>query len=210
MCFSAKSSIVSFFIGIIGSILCISLGSTSDKIVGYYLGFVALMQGIEYLLWRHQKCDNYNRFVSILGMILNHLQPFVLGLIILFFNQYLIHKKLILFILGFYLLIIIPYSIQFLFNKKSHCTIKNTENHLSWKWNSMNYNSFIYFIFILTMCSLFILGFPTLKYGMYSSFLAILTYFTSAIFYSNHDTGALWCYYVVFLPFLYYLYRIFI
>ena len=100
------------------------------------------MQGIEYLLWTHQKCDNYNRFVSILGMILNHLQPFVLGLIILFCNKHLIHTKLIMFL---YLLLIIPYSIQFLFNKKSQCTIKNTENHLSWKWNLMNYN----FLFIL-------------------------------------------------------------
>ena len=209
MCFSAKSSIVSFLFGIIGSILCISLGSTSDKIIGYYLGFVALMQGIEYLLWTHQKCDNYNRFVSILGMILNHLQPFVLGLIILFCNKHLIHTKLILFIMGFYLLLIIPYSIQFLFNKKSQCTIKNTENHLSWKWNLMNYNFFIYIFFILTMCSLFILGSPTLKYGIYASLFAILSYITSAVFYSNHDIGALWCYYVVFFPFLYYLYRIF-
>ena len=51
------------------------------------------------------------------------------------------------------------------------------------------------------MCSLFILGSPTLKYGIYASLMAILTYFSSAVFYSNHDTGALWCYYVVFFLF---------
>ena len=73
MCFSKNASIVSFTIGIVGSILCITLGTATDKIVGYFLGYVSLMQGIEYLLWSHQICDNYNRVVSIIGMLLNNL-----------------------------------------------------------------------------------------------------------------------------------------
>jgi nicotinamide riboside transporter PnuC len=86
MCFSPEASIRSLLAGVFGSLLCISLGTTKDKIVGYFLGFVSLMQGIEYLLWKHQKCDNYNKVISITGMILNHLQPFILGVIVLILN----------------------------------------------------------------------------------------------------------------------------
>ena len=37
------------------------------------------MQGIEFLLWKHPVCDDYHKAVSVAGMILNHLQPVVLG-----------------------------------------------------------------------------------------------------------------------------------
>jgi hypothetical protein len=86
MCYSANASIVSFTFGVIGSLLCVSLGSVKDKILGFFLFFVSFMQGIEYLLWKHQICDNYNKFISVLGMILNHLQPIVLGLLVILFN----------------------------------------------------------------------------------------------------------------------------
>ena len=36
MCFSKNASIASFSIGIVGAILCISLGTITDKIVGYF------------------------------------------------------------------------------------------------------------------------------------------------------------------------------
>lgn len=87
MCFSARVSIITFIIGIIGAYKCIQLGEPLDKIIGYFLGFVALMQLIEYLLWTHQKCDKYNKMLSITGMLLNHLQPIMLGLLVLNFNK---------------------------------------------------------------------------------------------------------------------------
>ena len=43
------------------------------------------MQGIEYSL-NQQKCDKYNQFLSYLGMFLNHIQPIIFAIIILYFN----------------------------------------------------------------------------------------------------------------------------
>ena len=209
MCFSENASIVAFLTGLIGAMLCVSLGSVSDKIVGYFLGFVSLMQGVEYLLWNHQVCDDYNRILSIVGMLLNHLQPIMLGLIILTMNSEIVHRDWIINILFVYSCIIIPYSIQFINNKNEQCTLKSEEtkedvSHLIWNWNGMNYSSIIYTIFLFTICKLSILGFPKLEYGIYAALVAIITYMTSLYYYPRKTVGALWCYYTAFLPIIYY------
>lgn len=207
MCFSSNASIISFLFGIIGSILVFSLGSVSNKIIGGFIGFVSLMQFIEYLLWNHQICDNYNKFLSILGMILNHMQPVVLGLLILLFNKTipLYNYNIILLVLFIYLIIIIPYSLQFKSNYNLQCTLKSIK-HLKWNWISMNYSYIIYITFLLAMILLFIYGLPSKKLGIIVGCTAFITFFTSFIIYPQEFVGALWCFYTAFIPIIYYLY----
>ena len=57
-----------------------------------------------------------------------------------------IDKKLLGYIIGVYLLVIIPYSTQFI--KNTTCTIKGSE---SWKWNNENYKQIAYFVYIITI-----------------------------------------------------------
>lgn len=205
MCFSAESSVITFILGILGAILCISLGSITDKIIGYFFGFTSLIQGIEYLLWKHQYCDDYNRKISILGMILNNSQPFVLGLIILLINTKTPNKNWIILFMILYLYVIIPYSIQF--DRKKQCTLKD-ETHLKWNWNLMKKSSFVYTVFIIFLCLFGLLGFPKFIYGVYFSLIVIISYLTTEYFYSATFSGALWCYYSAFLPIIYYLLRV--
>lgn len=210
MCYSKNASILSFTFGVVGSLLCVSLGTITDKIIGFFMLFVSLMQGIEFLLWKHQICDNYNKFISLLGMVLNHLQPIVLGLLVLLVNSKLsqIKQRWIHLFMGFYLIFIIPYSLQFLKDPRLYCTIKKDETaHLLWNWNNMKYHTFVYTVFLITFCALFLLGLPKLQYGIYASLVAVFTYCTSLYFYPQKYTGAIWCYYVVFLPVIYYLLR---
>jgi len=153
MCFSAEVSIITFLIGIVGAFLCIQLNTKVDKIIGYFYGFVALMQLIEYLLWMHQKCDNYNKFLSITGMLLNHLQPIVLGLLVLYFNKNNKNKWIIYLILSIYTIIIVPYSLQFIQSGDFDCTLKDDKqnSHLIWNWNGMNMSDFVYIIIFRKM-----------------------------------------------------------
>jgi hypothetical protein len=110
MCFSAKVSLFTFLLGFVSSILCVTLGKIMDMVIGLLLGYVSLMQFIEYLLWNHQKCDNYNKTISIIGMILNHAQPIVLGIILLYVsNPFPKNKYIILIIMFIYTLCAIPY-----------------------------------------------------------------------------------------------------
>lgn len=57
MCFSEQMSIIAFSVGMIGSILVVSLGEIYNKIVGLWLMFVSCMQLVDFFLWRNQTCN---------------------------------------------------------------------------------------------------------------------------------------------------------
>lgn len=209
MCFSAKVSLFTFIIGIVGAILCVSLGKVMDIILGLFLGYVSLMQLIEYLLWKHQKCDNYNKIISIIGMLLNHFQPIVLGIILLYVAKPLPKNKCIIFIIMLiYTLCAIPYSILFLKDSNNHCTLKSKKTeHLKWIWNKENYNFLFYALFLFTIVLLFIYGMPNFKHGIYLGIGTVLLYLTTLIFYYSYHVGSMWCFYSAFIPIIYYILR---
>lgn len=152
MCFSAEASLLPFVTGLIVAGLCISIGGADNKLTGYFLGFVSLMQAVEYALWTHLECDNYNKIVSSLGMLLNHLQPIVLGILILLLNTNEQHRTTVIILIAMYVIVIVPYSAQFIYTDK--CTVKTVpNNHLQWKWNILNQNTFAYTVQkIVTIC----------------------------------------------------------
>jgi hypothetical protein len=115
-----------FLIGIIGAILCLTLGTPTDNLVGLFFGFVSSMQGIEFALWNNLDCNMMNKIFSILGMVLNHLQPIILSILILLLNKNLSvnTKQIIIISTIIYAITITAYSIQFL-NDDDGCTLKN-------------------------------------------------------------------------------------
>jgi len=155
MCFSENISLFAFIVGMGGSTLVYSLGEIYDKIYGLFHIFISIMQLVDFFLWRNQTCDEYNYIISMTGIILNHLQPIVLGLLILYYNTQLSYqdKLMILCILCIYLCVIIPYSWQYVI--KTQCTLKNKDNHLDWKWNWQKYNILVYGVFVITLTLLY-------------------------------------------------------
>ena len=189
MCFSEKASLTAFLVGMTSSLYCYSLGKPNDKVFGLFFAFVSLMQLIDYLLWRHQVCDAYNKMVSLFGMILNYLQPIILAVLLIMYKSD-INRKAIHYIIGVYLLFMIPYSMQ-----SSGCTIKS--KNPNWKWNNGMYHDIVNLIYTLCLCLLFYYGF-----GLSAAILAFLSVLLSRIFYSK-QIGATWCFFVVGFPFVY-------
>lgn len=205
MCFSEQASIIAFVVGMVGSALCVSLGTITDKIIGYYFVFIALIQGTEFFIWRNQKCDNYNRMFTLMGMVLNHLQPIVLASIILFLNANIRNYPYFLIALLTYICVIVPYSWKFIQDPEKHCTIKNKQNgHLQWNWNSLQYYFTVYAIYVFTTAMLFVVGLPSQKIGIYMAILAVITYIISGRIYKNNTVGSMWCYFAAFTPICYY------
>jgi hypothetical protein len=218
-------SIIAFSVGMIGSILVYSLGKIYDKIVGLFLGFVSFMQLVDFFLWRNQSpqqaelalglvvggnkermppdqiCNRTNYITSIIGIILNHLQPIVLGIIILCVNTELSYQdiKNIFWILLVYLCVMVPYTWQCVV--KTQCTLKDSNNHMDWKWNYLDYWVLVYFVFLMTLFMLYYWFVPV--YGMFFAFVTLYTFLLSAIFY-NKEMGNMWCFFTIFLPILYY------
>jgi hypothetical protein len=206
MCFSPLASISTFIIGIIGAILCLTLGTPTDKLVGYFFGFVSSMQGIEFLLWINQDCNNINKFISLLGMILNHLQPIILSILILLLNNNLstTTKQIIILSTIIYAIVITAYSFQ-LKEENDKCTLKNEFKHLEWKWNDMKNKTIVYMLFLFMLILLFYVGTPDKKSGVILSAISLISYLISYFIYKDEKViGALWCLFASFTPILWY------
>ena len=194
MCFSKEVSLVTFILGLFTSYLCYSVNTPEYKIIGLFFAFVILMQGIDYLLWEYQQCDDLNKNISTTGMLLNHLQPIILFILK---NVYLKTSKVEVFVLIVYLLFIIPYSLQFIKDKK--CTEKSKNNHLLWKWNGLDYAEITYIIFLITLVILS-------SFNKSFSLIIFLSFFLSYFIYHNETVvGNMWCFFAVFAPLFFYI-----
>ena len=194
MCFSKEVSLVTFILGLFTSYLCYSVNTPEYKIIGLFFAFVILMQGIDYLLWEHQQCDDLNKNISTTGMLLNHLQPIILFILK---NVYLKTSKVEVFVLIVYLMFIIPYSLQFIKDKK--CTEKSKNNHLLWKWNGLDYAEIVYIIFLITLVILS-------SFNKSFSLIIFLSFFLSYFIYHNETVvGNMWCFFAVFAPLFFYI-----
>ena len=209
MCFSANVSLATFLFGGIGSYLVWTLGTIFDKIAGLFMGFVALMQGIEYVLWKNRECNRTNKLVSIAGMWLNHLQPLVLGALVLWLNPQTTYTAIIEGIMVLYTAIIVPYSLQFQDKANLQCSApKPYEPHIVWNWNNMSYGTLVYVIFLIAVSLIGLLGMPTLTQGLVFASISVSTLLLSHLFfYKRPVVGAMWCFFVVLLPAIYYILR---
>jgi hypothetical protein len=201
MCFSKNVSLFTFISGVIGGILCYSTGVTDYKIIGLFFIFISLMQGIEYLLWINQECNDYNKFLTKCAMILNHLQPIILFILLYIYSSK-FDNKLFLVILV-YLIIIIPYSLQL---NESSCTLKNKSNHLNWEWNYMDYYYIVYTYFVICLM-IFGFFFENKVYGNLFILFTLLSYSASFFIYDKTKVvGSMWCFFSVFAPLLFYIF----
>lgn len=197
MCYSAEVSLFTFTIGFgFSTLLAFSKGKF-HRLLGWFLGFVSVMQLIEYLLWRHPICDDYNKTVSVIGMVLNHLQPVVLALLTgLFYKQRL---PVLLALSAFYLAVIIPYSGQFTSDLRCSTRDGTTDPHLVWNWNAMKGSELVYLVFLGTFVGVALAGMPAGVGGLFA-FASVLTYGLSNLIYERKVMGSLWCFWTAFFP----------
>ena len=189
----------------IGGLLCISINKPEYKIIGLFFMFVCLMQGIDYLAWSHQVCDDYNKTISKLAMIINHLQPVILCLLLYIYSRdkFNENKHIILPLIAFYVVVVTIYSLSY----TQGCILKDkSTNHLEYSWNSLNYSKLVYTLFLLCFV-VFGFFFPENSLGKSFSFYAILSYLISRIIYNDTPVvGNMWCFFAAFGPMLYYMY----
>jgi len=198
MCYSAEVSLFSFAVGISFSTLLFFRKDPFHRLLGAFLGFVSLMQFVEFLLWIHPVCDTFNKSISVIGMVLNHSQPLVLALL-----TALVYGKSVgalLAIAAAYTAVIVPYSLQF--TSDLQCSTRQcgaTDPHLVWNWNIMDNSTAVYLVFLATFMSIALLGMPKQE-GISFAAAAALTYGLSSLLYDRKVMGALWCFWTAFIP----------
>jgi len=200
MCFNPEVSITTYIVGIIGCILLILNNDVNFIPQAIFFIWVIHMQLIEFFLWKNQPCNQMNKNISIIGMIINNMEPIILWLAIIIFSD----KKLptwIHLIMALYLIASFYISYKSYTDNKTSCTTVTPESspHLNWKWNEGNIFTNIFYIFFLLVCVL--LSIYGLSYGMVMAFIFLLSFFASFLIYGkSHSVGAMWCFIAAFVP----------
>jgi len=206
MCFNYESSIAALIVGLAGSIALFRLGSINDKILGAFFGYVALMQGIDALLWKHQTCDDFHKNVTSLGMTLNLTQPLVLAILIFMFNPKLKYGTSIAVIFIIYLLCFICFI-----NKNhgmSFCTTPRKDDpHLVWNWTMFETRTRDWTIYLSALCLLLVLGLSSLVSGIIVAISFVLGATVSFVMYPRQSVGSIWCFLSALAPACMYSYR---
>jgi hypothetical protein len=196
MCFSKKSSLLTFITGVIGSLLLIFYGNKKYRkenlIAGLFFIFVSFMQIFDYLIWGDiDNKDGINHYSTLLAPLFNHTQPtFLFILCENVYKKYNIFNFLLNCI--YFIYVIIKY-IQFISYKNNLVTSKKY-GYLYWKWkNDFNY----YFYFFILTFNIFI--YMPVFYGIIFFLLGIFTLLFS-LKYFYYNTSELWCYFSAFTP----------
>jgi len=198
MCFNADVSISTYFAGIIGSFFLYNKGYQKEAL--FYF-FVIQMQLVEYFLWKDQTCSEFNKFITKIAIILNHLQPVILYILIKYFNDgrtFILPKWTDILVL-IYSIATIYYTKQAMTNDCSLITPESSP-HIEWLWNNTKYCEIYYTIFLITVLSLIYFG---LSNGQLHASIIFVGYLVSFfVYYKKKSVGSLWCFYAAFAPWL--------
>jgi hypothetical protein len=189
MCVSEEVSLATFLIGTFGSIFMWIYGKDEDRIFGVIFGFIVLMQGVEFLLWRYQRCDSWHRAVSLTGAWINILQPVVAGLAIIALAPNV--NPWIWAVMGAYLAVIVPYVLRF--QGDLRCTTPRPGNpHLVWGWTNMPGNALLWLTYLAAFIGVMYLGLDHRTAHRFTAvFLASLA--LTALVYPRESVGSIWC-----------------
>ena len=205
MCFNAKASILTFAIGVIGSILLMKYGNAKFKkeniVSGIFLLFIAGIQLMDFFFWIDLKNKlGINKITTIIGPLFNIGQPVILYLVkLLFFkpkdifsmNNY----NLPVFILNmlYFVNLMISYT-NFL---STSTLVTGTSNgHLKWPW--IKYANPWAYLILLAINIFYLMDFN------YSLVLFLITYlfFILSVIYFSYNPSELWCFFGAFVPLL--------
>lgn len=171
-------------------------------ILALFFAFVGFMQLFDWILWSNQDINDssqasINYKTTKLAMVFNHLQPLVLAYLIYIYNGTidLVSK----YVITLYTIAILFYSIYAYDNIEYTTTSKESKPSLEWEWNDQSYATYVYFIFLLSLC---ILSYNNFSYptNILITFLSVFTYILSKSYYKSKTIGRFWCKMTAFTP----------
>jgi hypothetical protein len=199
MCINKEVSLITYVIGLSS---CVILYLRGYKIEALFYGFIIQMQLIEYLLWLNNRCDNINKIITKIGILINHLQPVILYLLVINLNDK-INKYLKIIIHISIIIYLISVSIYFSFNYKllNSCTI-GIPNEKELQWDiQYGKNKFFYFIFVISLVLLLLLGLN--KNNYINAYIIFLTFIISYVkYFETKSIGTIWCLLAAYIPLL--------
>ena len=202
MCFSAKTSLITFLLGTTFSILLIKYGNPTYKSDNYVFGimllFISSIQLMDFTFWMDLKNTmGLNKLATIIGPLLNVGQPTIMYIIkLLYFKPDVlsaVNFNLPVMVLNAsYALYLLYMYFRFITTEKQ-LTTSTSNGHLDWPW--LKYTT-SYYNLIFAVNIFYLTNFN------YSLGIFIITYFFLYLSYKwfPYSMGELWCFFGVFSP----------
>jgi hypothetical protein len=203
MCFSAKTSLITFLMGTTFSILLIKYGNSTyksdNRVFGIMLLFISAIQLMDFTFWMDLKNTmGLNKLATIIGPLLNVGQPTILYIIkLLYFTPNVLSASnfnwQVMVLNAFYVLYLLSMYFRFI-TTETRLTTSTSHGHLDWPW--LKYAN-PYFYLILFAVNIFYLTDFKYSLGMF-----IITYFFLYLSYKwfPYNMGELWCFFGAFIP----------
>jgi len=206
MCFSAKTSFITFLMGGIFSILLIKYGNpkykVDNQVFGIMLLFISTIQFMDLTFWLDLKNTmGLNKFATIVGPLLNVGQPTILYVIKLMYFQPTLDLNLlntanfnspVLLLNILYALYLL--SMYFRFITTDKLITSTSHGHLNWPW--LKYANPYYYLILFAINIFYLTNFN------YSLGMFVITY--SMLYLSQkwfpYNVGELWCFFGSFIP----------
>jgi len=195
MCFNKAVSIQTYIIGMFGSLLLYH----KHPALGAFYMTVVQMQLIEFLLWSCRSCSKLNAVATGAGIVINHLEPLVLYAMLLHSTSmpWPVHA-----IATLYTLVTIKYTLKAFRNTLCTTVTPESAPHLQWQWNYEDGNGMYYVLFLLFLVLLSVYGIKG-DLGTVHALIVVSTFiFSKAVYGSRKATGALWCFFAAFVPYI--------
>ena len=211
MCFNKEVSLTTYIIGMIGAFILYQKKYIPEAL---FYGWVIQMQLIEYFLWKNQPCDKTNNLnnkdnisTTKYGILVNHLEPVVLWIAVIFLSKKILPMRVNYFMILF-IIITILYTINALKNIECTTITDQSKPHLHWKWNREKLSGIYYGIFLL---ALVLVSYYGLEKGKINALIVFISFMVSYYIYGDkHSVGAMWCFMAAFVPWvLLFLYKYF-
>ena len=203
MCFSAKTSLITFLLGTTFSILLIKYGNPTYKSDNYVFGimllFISSIQLMDFTFWMDLKNTmGLNKLATIIGPLLNAGQPTIFYIIkLLYFTPNVLSAVnfnwQVMVLNALYALYLLSMYFRFI-TTETQLTTSTSHGHLKWPW--LKYAN-PYFYLILFAVNIFYLTNFNYSLGMF-----IITYFFLYLSYKwfPYSIGELWCFFGAFIP----------
>jgi hypothetical protein len=199
MCWSAKSSMIFFILGMIVNTVILSISIYEQKYnriafcTGWY--FVLAMQLLEYFIWKEKK----NTTVSFIAYCFNILQILIIYQSFMMVSEYYQVDWLCKFFASIFVLSYILICLRWTFQMNRNLKVSNSCPHLLYPWWN-HWKGAIYLFFFI---SLFLLLARPFYWSIVILSIMLFLFVLSFIFYRPY-VASLWCFFVVFLPIIAY------
>lgn len=206
MCYSEDASITAFVVCMLS---CSVLAYVHAPLAAFF-AFVGLMQLLDYVFWTHLSENPTNYAATKVAMLLNHLQPLVLGLVLSLptsslptsssFAGSLSLPALSVALLAAYGVCAVAYSAVAWRNIDYTLVRPSSKPGLRWQWNAQNGAPLFYALFLATMVVVAAQGlaFPV---NLAVCAIVLVSFFFSFVMYGGRSViGRFWCHFAAYTP----------